>query len=324
MRVAPDSPDKPSDDLIDNTDQPIRFCYKVDFPNPRYKNVQALDPFVENFLRGFFTDECRRKGHDGVRVLGYSRWSKGDFTIRSHPSFMGNIWYDWVLADYREQGETVATLPEASRNSASDMLNKDKLNKYFGDTDHLAMSRTDDNGYLAWYEELVPAKVVGLVTFEYFREGDVESAFQEEVCPEKHRLVVHCAQEREPEQPPKRSKGSRKSNMPSRREDTPLLSQHWEMEYLKDNNPALRLVEPENISGTVLVREDKPDRSPFIPKDQLQQDRSEQTSTKRPKKQRVNKDKGVNVYSIFDRKDSWPRQFIASTEQLSIMPEAFV
>jgi hypothetical protein len=89
------------------------------------------------------------------------------------------------------------------------------------------------------------------------------------------------------------------------------------MEYLDDNNPALRLVEPENISGTVLVREDVPDRSPFIPKDQMQP-----SSTRGPKKQRADNAKGVNVYSILDRKDAWPRQFLASVEQLVTTPQS--
>jgi hypothetical protein len=304
----------------DQPDEPNNFPFKVLFPNPRYKNVQALDPFVEKFLTGHFANECRRYGHDGVHVLGYSQWAKGDFSIRSHPHYMGGIWYDWVLADFITDhgGDCSSSNSDESEQVPS---RKAQLDKYFGSTDHIAMSRTDVDGYLSWYEELVPARVVGLITYQYIRKGDIESAGPDDVLPEEHQLVVHCAKERPiPKKLPKQTKQNKTVGgiLPSERnKGPPLLSQKWEMEYLDDNNPALRLVEPENISGTVLVREDVPDRSPFIPKDQMRQ-----SSTRGSKKQRSDDDNGVKVYSILDRKDAWPRQFLASVEQLVTTPQS--
>jgi hypothetical protein len=167
----------------------------------------------------------------------------------------------------------------------------------------------------------VPARVVGLITYQYIRKADIESGSRDIVLAKEHLLVVHCASERPVrKKPPKPTKRNQKFGgfLPSdRNKGPPLLSQQWEMEYLDDNNPALRLVEPENISGTVLVREDVPDRSPFIPKDQMQH-----SSTRGPKKQRADNANGVNVYSILDRKDAWPRQFLASVEQLVTTPQS--
>jgi hypothetical protein len=280
------------------------FSSEVTYPNTRYCGTHALDAFVDNRITQLLVDTCRMENYDGALATGYSLWSSGDFTTRSHPSYAGRIWYDWVLADYRNPNHTAESDVECGVESG-----KQQLEKMFGRMDDIALAQVQESGFLSWYEELVPAKVVALLEYTYT--GPLGQA----VTPVQYRLVLHCAKERERPCPSTRRRGERPQ--PSTHNRAPLrstlLTQMWEMEYEGDGMPTLRFVEPESVAGSVFVREDSSNASPFAPA--LQSVRS---TGRTAKKQRTNKP--VYVHSVLDRRDAWPRQFLASVEPTTSVP----
>jgi Plavaka transposase len=273
--------------------QPAQFEYTVVYKNPRLKEERALDPHVREWLTAHFAAECRLEDYDGAVVVGFSQCKRGDFFVRSHPHFMGNSWYDWIMADYRTDDEVEG------------VHNQDRRAQYahlFGSTEELALCNTAADGCLTWYKRLVPAKVLAMITYTYNRGANSQQQ-------RENGFVLHCAHERDaPESIHLR---------------TTLLSQQWKMEYHSDGNPKLRLVGLDSVAGSVLVAEDSCEKNPFLTRPQSGPGPACEAPA-RSKRQRTNTDTDVYVYSVFDRQDAWPRQFLASTELPPDVPNNLV
>jgi hypothetical protein len=111
-------------------------------------------------------------------------------------------------------------------------------------------------------ETFAPTKALGVIAYTY---EENTSSGQEQ----QQGLVVHYAQERD---------GPDSNHL-----RTTLLTQQWKMEYNLDGNLVLQLIDLDCNAGTVLVREDNPEKSPFIARAQADQGKGDVSTVTKQK-----------------------------------------
>jgi hypothetical protein len=95
-------PKLPHDNAGDCEQPPYSFL--LSFPNRSLTESTAIPTGVRKALVGQYTSECRRRKNVSCRISGYSNFSIADHTVRSHPSYRGAPWYDWVLTRWSIDG----------------------------------------------------------------------------------------------------------------------------------------------------------------------------------------------------------------------------